>query len=349
MMLLKSADVAEKGAPLLVPHIHFETRHDKAAVFKITRELIDAARERNNVPARIRTTLGSDLADSAPLATASGLVTSNDIIVDPKFPLRRLASAAPNLKWVHIIGAGIEPLLPLDWLPKGTALTNNSGVHVQKTGDFATMAMLMLNARLPQILTNQTASRWEQIFTPTIEGKTIAVIGLGEMGSTAAGQAKKLGLRVVGIRRRARPHRFVDEMLELRDLGRALRQTDFIFVAAPLTPESRHLIDRNMLAQVKAGAGLINVGRAGVVDYEALRAALLSGTLSGAILDVFDPEPLPPSSPLWTTPNLIVMPHCSSDDLDRYLPGTLDLVFENVSRMIAGKRLRNRVSPQRGY
>jgi phosphoglycerate dehydrogenase-like enzyme len=112
---------------------------------------------------------------------------------------------------------------------------------------------------------------------------------------------------------------------------------------------SRHLIDKNMLSAVKAGAGLINVGRAGVVDYDALRGALKSGALSGAILDVFEQEPLPASSPLWRTPNLILTPHCSSDDLDRYMPLTLDLVFENLSRLMAGRPLKNRVNPRRGY
>jgi len=207
----------------------------------------------------------------------------------------------------------------------------------------------MLNARMPNIVTNQGRSRWAQIFTPSIAGKTVVVIGLGDMGGTAAREAKRLGLRVIGIRRRARPHRYADEILELRHLRRALRQADFIFVAAPLTPASRRLLGKTMLASAKPGAGLINVGRAGVVDYDALRAALTSGALSGAILDVYEQEPLPPSSPLWTTPNLILMPHCSSDDSERYMPLTLDLAFDNLRRLIAGRPLKNRVDPRRGY
>jgi hypothetical protein len=166
---------------------------------------------------------------------------------------------------------------------------------------------------------------------------------------TTAPEAKRLGLRVIGIRRRVRSHRYVDEVFDLRDLHRALRQADFIFVAAPLTPESRNLLDKNMLSSVKAGAGLINVGRAGVVDYDAVRVALKSGALAGAVLDVFEQEPLPSSSPLWRTPNLILMPHCSSDDLALYMPLTLDLVFENARRLMAGRLLKNRVNPRRGY
>jgi phosphoglycerate dehydrogenase-like enzyme len=318
-------------------------------VFKITRDLIAAARARNKIPLRIKSTLGNDLADLSWLATAAAFVSSNDVVTDPRFPLRDLASAAPHLKLIHITGAGIEPLLPLDWLPKGVALTNNSGVHVRKTAEFAAMALLMLNARMPQIVTNQSRFKWEQIFTPSIAGKTVVVIGLGDMGGTASREARRLGLRVIGVRRRARPHRYADEVVELRHLRQALRQADFIFVAAPLTPASRHLLGKSMLASAKPGAGLINVGRAGVVDYDAVRALLKSGALSGAILDVFEEEPLPPSSPLWTTPNLIVMPHCSSDDSDRYMPLTLDLVFDNLRRLIGGRPLKNRVDPRRGY
>jgi phosphoglycerate dehydrogenase-like enzyme len=333
----------------VVLHIHFETRLDRPKVFKITRQLVSAARERNKVPSDVKSTLGSDLADLSSLGTATVFVSSNDVLTDPRFPLRDLQSVAPHLKLIHITGAGIEPVLPLDWLPKGVALTNNSGVHVQKTAEFATMALLMLNAHMPQIVTNQRSSNWSQIFTPSIKGKTIVIIGLGDMGGTAAREAKRLGLRVIGIRRCARSHRYADEVFELRDLHQALRQADFIFVAAPLTPASRHLLDKRILSSVKAGAGVINVGRAGVVDYDALCMALKSGALSGAILDVFEQEPLPASSPLWRTPNLIVTPHCSSDDFDRYMPLTLDLVFENVSRLVAGRSLKNRVIPSRGY
>ncbi len=330
-------------------HVHFETRRERPQVFQITADLIAAARKRNRVPKRITSSLGTDLADLSPLATATVFVSSIDVATDPRFPLRNLAAAAPNLKFIHITGAGIEPLLPLDWLPQGVSLTNNSGVHGSKTGEFAAMALLMLNARIPEIMKNQQGAKWSQLFTPVIRGKTAVVIGLGDMGGAAARAAKRLGLRVIGVRREKRPHRHADEVVGLRDLPRALKQADFVFVAAPLTPATRHIVDAKMLASLKRGAGLINVGRAGLVDYNALCARLASGALSGAILDVFEQEPLPATSPLWQTPNLIVVPHCSSDDLDRYIPLTLDLVFENVARLAAGRRLKNRVDPQLGY
>jgi phosphoglycerate dehydrogenase-like enzyme len=330
-------------------HIHFETRAGKPSVFYMTRELVQAAYKRAKLGRGVRWTVGEDLRDMSWLATAEGLVTGNDLIVDPAFPKATLAVAAPKLRWIHIIGAGIEPLLPLDWLPKSVTLTNNSGVHVQKTGEFATMALLALCYRLPEMIDNQHQAKWRQIFTPTMVGKTLLVVGLGDMGGAAAKSAKQLGMRVLGMRRSPRPHRYADAMLPLAQLHKGLGQADFVLVATPLTPNTRHLIDVRAIAAMKTGAGLINIGRAGVVDYGELAKALESGKLSGAVLDVFDPEPLPASSPLWKVPNLIITPHCSSDDLDLYLPLTLDLAFANVARLREGKRLKNAVDPATGY
>jgi phosphoglycerate dehydrogenase-like enzyme len=329
-------------------HIHFETRSNKPRVFHFTRDLIDAAASRARL-ADVRITLGEDLQELGVLETADGLVTSNDVLRDPQFPLGSLAQVAPRLQWIHIIGAGIEPLLPLDWLPSGLTLTNNSGIHAPKAKEFATMALLMLNSRMPGIHTNQRAARWEPIFTQCIAGRTVAIIGVGEMGGAAASSAKRLGLRVIGVRRDMRPHGDADEMRGTDRLHETLAEADFVVVATPLTPATIHLIDRAALAATKRGAGILNIGRAGVVDYDALCAALVAGTISGAMLDVFDPEPLPPDSPLWSAPNLIITPHCSSDDLEHYLPLTLDLAFENARLLASGKELRNRVDPRRGY
>jgi phosphoglycerate dehydrogenase-like enzyme len=120
-------------------------------------------------------------------------------------------------------------------------------------------------------------------------------------------------------------------------------------LAVPLTPETRLLLDRRRLALMKPGAGLYNIGRAGLVDHDALAELLASGALGGAILDVFDPEPLPGDSPLWDVDNLVVMPHVTSDDLDEYLPATFDLVFANAARLARGEPLLNRVDPGLGY
>ncbi len=133
------------------------------------------------------------------------------------------------------------------------------------------------------------------------------------------------------------------------ELHEVLPRADFVLITVPLTPETKGWIGREAFDLMKEGAGFINLGRARVVDYDVLRAKLKKGKLSGAILDVFDPEPLPKDSPLWSTPNLIMTPHVASDDDEHYMPRTLDLFFDNVQRYLVGMPLRNRVLPARGY
>ena len=137
-------------------------------------------------------------------------------------------------------------------------------------------------------------------------------------------------------------------MYHPRELGRVLPQADFVLVTAPSTPDTRHLIGRKELDLMKKSTGIVCYSRADIIDYEALRKKLENRQLS-AIIDVFDPEPLPKSSPLWKTPNLIITPHCSSDDTEFYTPATLDLTFRNMERFIVGKPLLNRIDPKLGY
>ena len=329
------------------PHIHFETRASKPPVFRITAALVAEAAARSGL-AGIATSVNDDPAARDWLAHADGLVTSNDVLRAPDFPLARLAAAAPRLRWIHIIGAGIEPLLPLDWLGPVT-LTNNSGVHVEKIRESALMALLMLNARVPAIAANQRASRWQQIFTSTCAGRTALVIGVGEMGATVAAAARDLGMRVIGVRRGGAPHPAVDRMVAVEALDQVLPEADVVVIATPLTPATRDLIDRRRIGLIKPGAGLLNIGRAGCLDHAALIDALERGPLSGAVLDVYHSEPLDPASPLWRAPNLILMPHVSSDDAERYMPKTLDLVFANAGRLQRGEPLLNAVDPALGY
>ena len=144
--------------------------------------------------------------------------------------------------------------------------------------------------------------------------------------------ARRLGLHVLGVRRSGTPWRGVDEMVTPDRLAEVLPRADFVVVNAPLTPETQGLVGRTALSLMKPGAGLVNLARARVVDYEALAEKLRDGALSGAVLDVFDPEPLPADSGLWSTPNLIITPHVSSDDDARHAPLTMDLVFDNIRR-----------------
>jgi phosphoglycerate dehydrogenase-like enzyme len=329
-------------------HIHFETRTNKHLVFRMTLPPIVAARARSAAPS-VSVSLGEDPHDRSWLPRTTGLVTSNDILLEPGFPLADLANHAPRLRWIHIIGAGIEPLLPLDWLPDGAVLTNNSGVHVEKARESATMALLMLHGSLPAMITHQRHHRWHPIFTPRIAGRRLLVVGVGDMGGAVAAAGRALGLQVAGIRRSGAPHPEVEHMATPDALDALLPHADLVALAVPLTPDSRHLLDRRRLALMKPGAGLYNIGRGGLIDHVALAECLATGAIGGAILDVFDPEPLPENSPLWDVDNLVVIPHVTSDDLDAYLPATFDLVFANALRLANGEPLLNCVDPELGY
>lgn len=332
-------------------HVHLEHFSAKPAIFRLSADLIKTARRNNaDLSGKVRYSVGEDLAGlTQHLKTADVLVTSSDVLRDPRFPRAHLAQAAPQLRMLHVIGAGVEGLLPLDWLPARVKLTNNSGVHVEKAREYLQMALIALNARLPAMVWNQRHAQWDMLFTSLIRGKTLAIVGLGNLGRTAVMVGRQYGLKIIGVRRTGGKVPGVDRVYRPAQLGMALAKADFIVVAAPLTAQTRNLLSARVLAATKPGVGIINMGRAAVIDYAALTALLESGHVSGAILDVFSPEPLPPDSALWAARNLIITPHVSSDDLDGYMTGTMNLVCQNLRRLIARRPLKNVVSSSREY
>jgi glyoxylate/hydroxypyruvate reductase A len=329
--------------PNLPIHLHVENNRDLGIVFQATPERVREALSRHpRLAGKVRVTIGHD-GD----IYAHAMRTAN-VLFGWRFDREDLAEKAPRLRWIHAHGAGINHLLPLDWLPRGAVLTNSRGIHGEKADEYTLMAILMLNNRMPRIMNNQRRAIWEQPFNSSVAGKTLLIIGVGHIGGGAAKWAKRFGMEVIGIRRTGRPHRSVDEMHGPEALPKLLERADFVLITTPHTEATHHLIGRRELDLMKPGAGLINYSRAQLVDYKALASKLRKGEIS-AILDVFDPEPLPRSSAMWKLPNLIITPHCSSDDTERYTPKTLDLVFRNLERLINGKRLLNRVSPRHQY
>ena len=314
------------------------------AVFTITRERFDAAAARYpHVARHLDVFIDWDLdhfADS--MRTA-------DVLVTWDLPTADLARVAPKLRLIHIIGAGVEHLYPMDWVPEGVTVVNNRGAHADKAGEYGLMAVLMLHNRLPALIANQRQAHWESLYSTPIGGKTLLVIGAGSIGAAVARRCRTLGMHVVGVTRHGRPLDAVDEVHTTDRVDELLPRADFVLLAVPLTPETRSLLDARRQALMKPGAGVVNVGRAATVDYEALTSNLRSGHLSGAVLDVFDPEPLPSVSPLWGVPNLVVTPHVSADDGDSYVPLTLELVFRNLERLLDGRPLVNVVRPELGY
>ncbi len=313
-------------------------------VFRTTPERYAEAESRHPETARrMRTLIDWDLDNF------DDSMMEAEVLMTWDLPTADLRERAPKLKWIHIIGAGVEHLAPFDWVPEGLTITNNAGIHMEKTMEYVTMAIQMLNNSIPKFATDQRNARWDAVFSTPVAGKTVLIVGVGKMGTGAARAARKLGCRILGIRRSGKPSRYVDEMYLPGDLMSVMPRADFVIVNTPLTPETSGLIGDSELSAMKPEAGLINLARAAVVDYAALSRRLERRELAGAILDVHDPEPLPPESPYWHTPNMMLTPHVSSDDDRTYVTSTLDLLFENMDRLITGRQLKNRVNPDLGY
>ena len=324
-------------------HLHLETLRRRPQHFHLTEEAWAAAARRHRaLSKRLRVTNGWDgeILDGA-LKTADFMINSNP-------PKERLRERAPNLKWIQTTGAGIDALMPLDWLPEDAVLTNNSNSHGAKAEDSCTMALLMLHARMPKVLENQRNRVWEYVLTYPIAGRTAVVIGFGDLGSAAGRAAKKLGMKVIAVTRSGKAARPADAALPVSRIDQALPKADYVIVASPLTASTRGLVNASRLSLLKPGAGFINIGRSPIVDYDALRGKLERGDLCGAVLDVFDVEPLPADSPLWTTPNLVVMPHITCDS-PGYVDRLFDFWFENFERFLTKKKLANIVDRKLGY
>lgn len=325
-------------------HIHFDSRRDADPVFHMTDELCRAALARRpELAGKVRMSASWNLEDiAAPLASA-------DMLVGFRMPKELIRERAPRLRNIHLIGAGVEHLRPLDWVPRSITISNNRGIHKQKAGEYILLALLMLNNYIPALATAQRENLWKPLFSTSVRGKTVLIVGAGRLGSAGAAEARKLGFHVIGIRRSAAANPDCDETYGPERLHEMLPRADFVLVTTPATAQTEGMIGRREFALMKEGAGFINFGRAKVCDYDALSDALRAGRLSGAILDVFDPEPLPASSPLWSVPNLFITPHCSSDDAADYIPLTLDLVFENAARLLTSQPLLNAVDLEREY
>jgi phosphoglycerate dehydrogenase-like enzyme len=285
----------------------------------------------------------TDAEFAAGIAEAEALITEIGIVA-AKFPC-----AALRLKLLFITNAGLDRLAPFDWLPPGVALLNNAGTHAVKAGEFAIMSVLMLANRVPEMVTHQRAGRWYKLWGAVLQGRRVTVVGLGSLGGAAAMQAARFGLHVTGVRATQKPHPHCSEVITTDALDRVLPETEFLVLACPLTDATRGLMDRRRLALLPHGAGLVNIGRGALVDQDALCDLLDGGKLSGAVLDVFSPEPIPPGHRLWTTCNLIISPHTAADDPATYNARSLDLFFDNLRAWRDGRPMPNLFDPARGY
>lgn len=263
----------------------------------------------------------------------------------PGFP--RAALTAENaVRWVSVGGSGTDHLMP--WNPDRVTVTNAAGVAGDMVAEYALGVMLSLSLDLRGFARSQKDRKWVRGRVRSVAGQTLLIVGVGHTGRALARRAKAMGMNVIGLRARPVPTENVDETHGIDALARLLPQADFVTVCVPLLPSTRGLIGPVELAAMRPGAVLIDVSRGGVVDGQALVAALQQGRIAGAALDVFETEPLPPDHPFWAMPNVIMTPHCSSvyDGWDRK---AVAMFAENLTRYRRSELLRNIVNPERGY
>lgn len=266
--------------------------------------------------------------------------------------LADLPTIAPRVRWVQATSAGIGQLLRRTALDRtDIVFTTASGVHAVPLAEFAALAMLYFAKQAPRMLLQQRDHRWERFAGGELRGRTVAVVGLGKIGTEVARVSRALGLRVTGTRRggaAADSDPAVDQQRPLGELRELLADADYVVLAVPHTAETEGLIGAAELSRMRRGAVLVNVARGKVVDEPALVDALRSGQLGGAALDVFAQEPLPPESPLWDMPNVLVSPH-SASTADSENAKLTDLFCENLRRYLEGRPLLNVFDHVRGY
>ena len=274
---------------------------------------------------------------------------NSDILLTWNLPTLNLKEVAPNLKWIHCVSAGVEHLFPLDWMFDNLVLTNSSGVHSKKAGEYGLMSVLMLQNHIPKIITNQKNKEFVSLFSNPIAGKTVVVVGTGSLGSGMTKLLSPLGANIIGVNRKGGTVEGCSKTITIDKIDSVLPDADILYLALPETPETKNLINRKRLDLLKPSCGIVNVGRQSAIDYEALCEKLTKKEIAGAILDVFTHEPIEAKSKLWNVPNLIITPHVSSDDNGSYVKMTLDLFVKNLKLFIDNKELVNQIDKKLGY
>lgn len=242
---------------------------------------------------------------------------SGDVFPDYSRQFFSAARRAPGLKWLHVFNAGVDHPIYSEMLERGVQLTTSSGSTAEPIAQTAIAGLLMLARDFPRWLSAQRRHAWEPMrgsdLPRDLRGQTVLVVGLGKIGREIARLARALGLHVIGIKRSGpQPEDDVDELHPPARIASLLERSDWLVIACPLTAETRGLVNAELLARLPEGARIINVARGEIVDEAALVAALQSGHLAGAYLDVFEKEPLPADSPLWDLPNALISPHNSA-------------------------------------
>ena len=260
-------------------------------------------------------------------------------------PPRALLAAAKRLRWIQCMGAGVERLLVPELRPE-VRVTRAAGIFGPWMAEYTLGWCLWVTQRMGGFRASQRARRWQPVDPIPLRGQTLCVVGLGDIGRRIARAARALGMRVVGVTRGGRGPREAERIYRVSALRSALAWADFVVLTLPLSDATRGLVGPAELAAMKPSAWLINIARGPIVVESALLDALRDTRLGGAILDVFDTEPLPAEHPLWGFDNVVITPHISGPSTPREIA---PIFTDNLRRYLAGRPLRHLVDRTRGY
>jgi len=290
------------------------------------------------------------------------IVTTDELQADPglvaKLEIvygglsRELLPQATRLRWLQTAGAGVNGLITPALLESDVIVTNASGIHAEPITEHMFGMLLMVTRRLTEAREQQQSRQWKGYDfggnVNLLAGKTLGVLGVGAIGGHSAKVGRAFGMRVIGLRRTAEPHPYVDRMYGEADRLEFFREADMVMNSLPLTEKTRHAMSWAEFAALKPGAIVINTGRGATINTDALLDALRSGRLGAALLDVTDPEPLPAEHPLWIVENVYITPHYSGAH-PGYDQRAGAIFLDNLQRYLAGAPLVNVVDKREGY
>lgn len=258
-----------------------------------------------------------------------------------------------HVKWIHSLSAGVEKFMIPGFVDSPVPLTNARGVYKRSLADFAMLGILYFKKHVRRLIESQRARRWDNFTVGWIPDTVVGIVGYGEIGRECGLLAKALGMKVHAVRRNPKLSE-TDPLLEKvfapEQLNEMLHQVDVVIAAAPLTPETRHMLSDAQFNAMKPSAIVINVGRGPVIDEAALIRALQNKTIGAAALDVFEQEPLPPASPLWDMENVLISPHCTDrTENPDWMDLSMQFFVENFKRYRKHEPLENIVNKKAGY
>lgn len=270
-------------------------------------------------------------------------VRNADIVYLGRRHDRSFLDGAARLRWLHVAATGVDQLGDLSSLGPEVTVSNMPGLNGGMMADYCLCALMMMTWNMPLLFEQQRQGRWQGRKSERLEGKTLLILGLGNVGRALVGRARAAGLEVIGLRRSNTPTPGVSRVYPPGALHEALAGADYVACALPATAATRGLLDRAAFAAMKPSAYLVNVGRGAVIDESALIEALAVGEIAGATLDVVAQEPLPADSPLWSAERIILTPHVSGFSAD-YRARAARIFAANLERFLSGHPPENVVA-----